>query len=42
MVFDGGKTPGILGSTIVGLDGIKLKLIREGIIPFDEILRSAT
>ena len=41
MVFDGGKTPGILGSTIVGLDGIKLKLIREGIIPFDEILRSA-
>jgi L-threonylcarbamoyladenylate synthase len=42
MVFDGGKTPGILGSTIIGLDGIKLKLIREGIIPFDEILRSAT
>ena len=40
MVFDGGKAPGILGSTIVGLDGSKLKLIREGIIPYEQILRT--
>ena len=39
MVFDGGKTPGIVGSTIVGLEGDKLKLIREGVIPFAEILQ---
>jgi len=41
MVFDGGKAPGILGSTIVGFDGSQLKLIREGVIPFDEIMNSA-
>ncbi|KPK24745.1 MAG: translation factor Sua5 [Desulfobacterales bacterium SG8_35_2] len=40
MVFDGGKTPGIIGSTIIGLEGERLKLIREGVIPFNEILRA--
>ncbi|MFC1843370.1 L-threonylcarbamoyladenylate synthase [Thermodesulfobacteriota bacterium] len=40
MVFDGGKAPGVLGSTIVGLDGSRLKLIREGIIPYELILRT--
>jgi len=39
MVFDAGKTPGITGSTIIGLAGKKLKLIREGVIPFADILR---
>ncbi len=41
MVFDGGRTPGILGSTIVGLEGERLRLIREGAVPFAEILRTA-
>jgi L-threonylcarbamoyladenylate synthase len=39
MVFDGGKTPGIVGSTIVGIEGDTLKLIREGVIPFHDILQ---
>ena len=40
MVFDGGRTPGISGSTIVGIDGDEVKLIREGVIPADDILRT--
>ena len=40
MVFDGGRAPGIVGSTIVGLDGSQVKLIREGVIPYEEILRT--
>lgn len=40
MIFDGGKSPGVTGSTIVGLDGSKLKLIREGVIPYEEIMRA--
>ena len=40
MVFDGGKAPGISGSTIVGLDESQVKLIREGVIPYEEILRT--
>ena len=39
MVFDGGRTPGLGGSTIIGLDGNRLKHIRAGAIPFEEILR---
>ncbi len=39
MVFDGGRTPGVIGSTIVGFAGDGLKLIREGAIPFAEILK---
>ena len=40
MVFDGGRTPGISGSTIVGIDGNEVKLIRKGVIPADDILRT--
>lgn len=39
MIFDGGRTPGIVGSTIIGLDGERLVLIREGGIPFSDILK---
>jgi len=38
MVFDGGRTPGGVGSTIIGFEGNSLKLIRQGVIPFDDIL----
>lgn len=37
LIFDGGRTPGILGSTIIGLDGDNLLLVREGVIPFADI-----
>jgi len=40
MVFDGGRAPGISGSTIVGLDESQVKLIREGVIPYEEIFRT--
>ena len=40
MVFDGGRAPGILGSTIIGLNGVRLNLIREGVIPYEEILHT--
>jgi L-threonylcarbamoyladenylate synthase len=40
LVFDGGRTPGIIGSTIVGQSGSDLKLIREGMISFEEILQA--
>jgi L-threonylcarbamoyladenylate synthase len=40
LVFDGGRTPGIIGSTIIGMSGSNLKLIREGMISFDEILQA--
>ena len=39
IIFDGGKTPGTIGSTIIGREGKSLKLIREGVIPFKEILK---
>jgi L-threonylcarbamoyladenylate synthase len=39
LIFDGGETPGIGGSTIVGLEGDKPRLIREGVIPFAEIVQ---
>ncbi|MDH3331676.1 MAG: L-threonylcarbamoyladenylate synthase [Desulfobulbaceae bacterium] len=39
VVFDGGRTPGTVGSTIIGLEGDRLKLIREGVIPYRDILR---
>ena len=40
MVFDGGRTPGIVGSTIVGLERDRLKLIRQGGISFQDILQA--
>ena len=39
MVFEAGRTPGLAGSTIVGLDGDSIRLIREGVIPYQDILR---
>lgn len=40
MIFDGGPTPGKTGSTIVGQERGELRLIREGIVPFGEILQA--
>ncbi|MBW2466277.1 MAG: threonylcarbamoyl-AMP synthase [Deltaproteobacteria bacterium] len=40
MIFDGGKAPGKTGSTIIGHEGGQLKLIREGVIPYEDILRT--
>ena len=37
MVFDGGRTLGVAGSTIIGLEEDKLILKREGAIAFKEI-----
>jgi len=37
MVFDGGRTEGVVGSTIIGLGKDGLKLVREGVIPFKDI-----
>ncbi len=40
MIFDGGRAQGVTGSTIVGLEGSRLKLIREGVIPYEEITKT--
>lgn len=37
LVIDGGKTPGGAGSTLVGIEKGQLRLIRDGVIPFDEV-----
>ncbi len=37
MVIDGGTTPGGAGSTLVGIDQGRLRLIRDGVIPFAEV-----
>ena len=37
MVIDGGTTPGGAGSTLVDIDQGRLRLIREGVIPFAEV-----
>jgi L-threonylcarbamoyladenylate synthase len=37
-VLDGGKTPGKLGSTLVGFKEKNVQCIREGCIPFQDIL----
>ena len=42
LIFDGGKTQGIAGSTIVGFERGKLRLIRQGLISFAEITRVFT
>jgi L-threonylcarbamoyladenylate synthase len=41
VIFDGGKTPGTLGSTIVSHEGGELRLVREGVIPFGNILKAS-
>lgn len=42
LIIDGGKTPGGKGSTIVAVDGGKLTCIREGQIPFSDVMDSCT
>ena len=37
MVIDGGKTPGGRGSTLVGIEKGRLRLVRDGVIPFADI-----
>jgi L-threonylcarbamoyladenylate synthase len=37
MVIDGGTTPGGAGSTLVGIERGRLRLIRDGVIPFAEV-----
>ena len=39
LIFDGGKTLGTGGSTIVKLEGNKLTLVREGVISFADIMQ---
>lgn len=41
MVLDGGRTPGEKGSTLVGVNGNRITCIREGCIPFAEVLQTA-
>jgi tRNA A37 threonylcarbamoyladenosine synthetase subunit TsaC/SUA5/YrdC len=41
MVLDGGRTPGEKGSTLVGVSGNRITCIREGRIPFAEVLQAA-
>jgi len=41
MIFDGGPTPGKTGSTIIGVEESRIKLIREGVIPYDDIVKTA-
>jgi L-threonylcarbamoyladenylate synthase len=37
MVLDGGKTPGGMGSTIIGIKEDKLQLIRDGVVPYGKV-----
>ena len=37
MVIDGGTTPGGRGSTLVGIEKGRLRLLRDGVIPFADI-----
>jgi L-threonylcarbamoyladenylate synthase len=41
MILDGGRTPGEKGSTLVGVSGNRITCIREGRIPFAEVLQAA-
>ncbi|MHB8789815.1 MAG: L-threonylcarbamoyladenylate synthase [Desulfobulbaceae bacterium] len=41
MILDGGRTPGEKGSTLVGVSGNRITCIREGCIPFAEVLQTA-
>jgi L-threonylcarbamoyladenylate synthase len=40
MILDGGRTPGLQGSTLVGVSNDTIECIREGCVPFDVILAS--
>ncbi len=40
LILDGGKTPGRLGSTLIGFKGDQITCIREGRIPFQDILNA--
>ena len=40
MIFDGGPTPGKTGSTIVGVEESRIRLIRDGVIPYDDIIKT--
>jgi len=40
LVVDGGKTPGRLGSTLIGFQKGQVQCIREGCIPFQDILNA--
>ncbi|MFZ5776110.1 MAG: L-threonylcarbamoyladenylate synthase [Thermodesulfobacteriota bacterium] len=37
LVLDGGETPGGMGSTVIGCEDDAIRLIRDGVIPFDEL-----
>ncbi len=39
-ILDGGKTPGKCGSTLVGVEDGKILCIREGRVPFQDILNA--
>ena len=39
LIVDGGKTPGMLPSTVIDLSGPRLKILREGVLPASEILK---
>ena len=41
LILDGGRTPGKLGSTLVGVSGSKISCIREGHISFADVLQAA-
>ncbi len=41
LIVDGGRTPGGAPSTIINLSGETITLVRQGLIPFDEILATA-
>lgn len=38
MILDGGRTPGVQGSTLVGVGNDTVECIRRGSVPFDAIL----
>jgi len=40
-VLDGGPTPGGLPSTVVWIEGVEVRLLREGAVPLSTVLRAA-
>jgi L-threonylcarbamoyladenylate synthase len=39
LILDGGKSPGGVASTVVAVDGLTLRFIREGAISMTEVIR---